>query len=185
MALHWHDSIMILTDAVLFVFFFVSFRGTRVLIPLETKTLSFSNFILKKLLSLLDPRKWKFLFLNSSVLPTIFWSPHTCTADLLSLLLPKWIMESRKVTCPPPPTPRTPLQFCPEWEVSIHVDLREGWVISYPKTSIDPFSVCGFKWKLPFSTFRWYFFVLYMVVLTFQSVSKKTHCVTIQMKATR
>ena len=175
MALRWHDSIMILTDAVLFVFFFVSFRGTRVLIPLETKTLSFSNFILKKMLSLLDPRKWKFLFLNSSVLPTIFWSPHTCTADLLSLLLPKWIMESRKVTCTPPP-PRPPLQFCPEWEVSVNVDLREGWVISYPKTSIDPFSVCGFKWKLPFSTFRWYFFVLYMVVLTFQSVSKTPLC---------
>lgn len=57
MALRWHDSIMILTDAVLFVFFFVSFRGTRVLIPLETKTLSFSNFVLKKMLSLLDPRK--------------------------------------------------------------------------------------------------------------------------------
>lgn len=172
MALRWHDSIMILTDAVLFVFFFVSFRGTRVLIPLETKTLSFSNFILKKLLSLLDPRKWKFLFLNSSVLPTIFWSPHTCTADFTVPFTAKVNYGVSQGHLPP----RPPLQFCPEWEVSVHVDLREGWVISYPKTSIDPFSVCGFKWKLPFSTFRWYFFVLYMVVLTFQSVSKTPLC---------
>ena len=155
---------MILTDAVLFVFLLLLFPSTRV--PSETKMLSISNFILEKTLSLLDPRKWKFL--NSSVLPTS-WSPHACAADLLTLLLPEWMMESRKVTCPP-------LQFCPEWEVSVNVDLREGWVISYPKTSIDPFSVWGFKWKLPFSTFRWYFFVLYMVVLTFQSVSKTPLC---------
>ena len=159
MALRWHDSIMILTDAVLFVFFFVSFRGTRVLIPLETKTLSFSNFVLKKMLSLLDPRKWKFLqfcqrFFEAHTHAQPIYCPFYCQSELWSL--------ARSPAPPSPPPPHRPaLQFCPEWEVSVNVDLREGWVTSYPKTSIDPFSVCGFKWKLPFSTFLWY--LLYAV----------------------
>ena len=166
---------MILTDAVLFVFFFVSFRGTRVLIPLETclrrrrSKLKIEKTVVPPWSTEMKIFIFKFFsFANDFLKPTHMHSRFTVP---FTAKVNYGVSQGHL-----PPPPRPPLQFCPEWEVSVNVDLREGWVISYPKTSIDPFSVCGFKWKLPFSTFRWYFFVLYMVVLTFQSVSKTPLC---------